>query len=110
MNCYAINCENSTFKCKKNNVKVKFFRFPKDEGLKRKWIQACGRDPSAPIRNHHRVCSEHFSGTDCGARNGLTNTAIPRISLGNLSCIIFCLALITQMIYGTKLEILCPFI
>ena len=85
MNCYVINCNNSTFKCKKNNIKVQFFRIPKEEPLKTDWIQACGQDPSTPVKLHHRVCSDHFSLTDyrvTGANRGLLNTAVPRTCFG----------------------------
>ena len=44
--------------------RVSFFRFPKDVGLRKVWIQRLNRGESATKsfapKYHHRLCSKHF--------------------------------------------------
>jgi len=63
---------------------VQFFRFPKDEIMKRKWIQQCGLTElpgKAP-----RICSVHFNESDIvtGGKSlfTLNVNAFPVFSLG----------------------------
>ena len=43
--------------------KVALFRFPKESGLRQKWIDAIPRK-SWVLSSNHRVCTKHFSSDD----------------------------------------------
>ena len=53
--CVAVGCDSNSYK--KDRKKVKFFRFPKDDVLKKKWIQIIRREnlPKDPS-----ICELHF--------------------------------------------------
>ena len=54
-NCAVFGCYSSYHK--KENIT--FHKFPKDEELKRQWIQLCKRADQINVKNA-RVCSLHF--------------------------------------------------
>ena len=83
--CIVKFCKNTFRNCKKSEKKVQFYRIPKEDGIRRKWLDLCGiaevttKDP--------RVCSAHFQEDDIGtetARNipTLNLTAVPVLKLG----------------------------
>ena len=85
--CIVKSCSNTYRNCKKNGSKVQFYRLPKEESMRKKWIDLCGmtelslKDP--------RVCSDHFDARDYATelvRNlnlpVLKLTAAPSLELG----------------------------
>lgn len=58
--CAVAICKSNHQKIKKEGkVKIRFFSFPKDSGIRKQWITLCHRkDKFNP--NTSRVCSEHF--------------------------------------------------
>lgn len=63
--CYVYGCFNNNRSVKKVK-KVKFYRFPKNEYLRQKWMDACERDYIN--LSTATVCSEHFA-EDCFFKN-----------------------------------------
>ncbi|KAL1514352.1 hypothetical protein ABEB36_003621 [Hypothenemus hampei] len=58
---FGCNCDN---KSKKNPVSVvKFFHFPKNKDLAKKWLHATGRKDKVNLKNAC-VCSKRFSESD----------------------------------------------
>ncbi|KAL1489557.1 hypothetical protein ABEB36_013510 [Hypothenemus hampei] len=58
---FGCNCDN---KSKKNPISgVKFFHFPKNKDLAKKWLHATGRKDKVNLKNAC-VCSKHFSESD----------------------------------------------
>ncbi|XP_018308510.1 uncharacterized protein [Mycetomoellerius zeteki] len=55
--CCVKNCKNRTSSAFYNNVV--FYSFPQDADLRRKWLEACGKDLNHQIK-HERVCGVHF--------------------------------------------------
>ena len=53
----------------KRDQELSFHKFPKDESMKRKWLNAIKRKDFIPSE-HHRVCSMHFQG---GRKMGLAD-------------------------------------
>ncbi|GBM23711.1 hypothetical protein AVEN_257626-1 [Araneus ventricosus] len=54
--CCAVNCKGNY----KNGPKVPVFSFPKNENLRRRWLQALNRKDFV-ITANSRVCIQHFS-------------------------------------------------
>jgi len=82
--CVYANCLNSRYKCKKLGRNLQFFRFPADGQIRAKWLQECGLDPTTTLKDHHRVCSEHFGVSDYGrfgGRRELLAVATPNQSI-----------------------------
>lgn len=65
MRCTVAVCNNSWAKTKKDNSRshIKYFTFPKNEELRKQWIQRCRRDGKWNP-DSCRVCSEHFHASD----------------------------------------------
>ena len=63
--CCVPGCYSNT----KRDQELSFHKFPKDESMKLKWINAIKRKDFIP-GEHHRVCSLHFQG---GKKMGLTD-------------------------------------
>lgn len=63
MRCAVCGCDSDN-QAKKNPCRdVKFFRFPKDEEFRKKWVHATGREDKFNFKNSV-VCSKHFVESD----------------------------------------------
>jgi len=69
-------------------INIVFYRFPKDEDKRSKWLQAINRNnvPRCAV-----LCSNHFKPSDYqetiyGLRSRLKKTTIPRIILQETNC------------------------
>ncbi|XP_066944569.1 THAP domain-containing protein 1-like [Macrobrachium rosenbergii] len=58
-NCAVYGCFNNS----RNRSDVRFFRFPRDDEFRKKWINACRRDDKVNT-NNALVCSAHFTAED----------------------------------------------
>ncbi|CAD7088122.1 unnamed protein product [Hermetia illucens] len=77
MKCSVFGC--STVQ-RKVPIGLSFFRFPKDERLRARWLKAIGREGWNPDYNR-RVCALHFDTKDlvmCGSRKRLVGNAVPK--------------------------------
>ena len=54
--CVAVNCGNNSFK-KNKNTAVSFFRLPKNEQMKKKWLNNIKREN---LPKEVRICHLHF--------------------------------------------------
>ena len=55
VHCCAVDCFNSSAKCKN----VSFFKLPRDQKLRKQWISKIKRT-SLPKEENIRVCHKHF--------------------------------------------------
>lgn len=60
MKCCAKNCLNKYSKVNK----IKFFGFPNEKKLQKKWLEFCGKSRSAEISRSWKVCEIHFKDDD----------------------------------------------
>lgn len=66
--CVAVGCSNNTFS--KNHEKgIRFYNFPKDKTLKRRWIANIKREN---INKNPKICHKHFEETDKIKRMAVT--------------------------------------
>ena len=79
--CAAVSCHNS-----RRNCKLSMFRFPKDEGRCKKWVQNTRREDirhlSVQKLYSYELCSNHFEEsqfTNKEKKNRLIRTAIPTL-------------------------------
>ena len=54
MNCAVFGCYSTSRK-----KEISFFRFPRDEETRRKWVHLCKRKDKFNTTTH-RICSKHF--------------------------------------------------
>jgi hypothetical protein len=83
--CIVKCCRNTFRSCKKAAKQVQFYRLPKNEEIKRKWLDLCGITEVST--KNPRVCSVHFDDRDVGTDTGrnlstLNPTAVPVYNLG----------------------------
>ncbi|XP_055379040.1 52 kDa repressor of the inhibitor of the protein kinase-like [Condylostylus longicornis] len=69
--CKVKNCKN--YEGKKTEKQIKFFKLPKDEILRAKWLTACGLNKQCSM-NTVKVCSDHFVESDYCLKDVLLNT------------------------------------
>lgn len=63
MRCAVAVCSNSYFKTRNRTDGVSYFRFPKQENLRRLWVERCKRkDKFNPDTSY--ICSDHFRDDD----------------------------------------------
>ena len=60
-NCAVYGCFNTVKKTANSNVR--YFRFPKDESLRRQWVNCCRRADNIKTK-YALVCSIHFTEDD----------------------------------------------
>jgi len=65
-NCCVPLCTKKDKRDNQTGKTISFFRFPKEENLKKQWIHAIRRDvgPNFSINKGTRVCSRHFREED----------------------------------------------
>ena len=88
MSCSVFNCKNYFRKTSKVNPPIKYYRFPKDENLRKIWLKHTRRAQDVNS-NNGRICSVHFTDEDYSNEiiNGesvktLKPDATPSVNLG----------------------------
>ncbi|XP_055382521.1 uncharacterized protein LOC129612781 [Condylostylus longicornis] len=71
MSCFVKNCGNYPYK--KSIRNMRFFRFPSDKSLFRKWVKACGIEVNER-QDNMRVCQNHFADEDYRLQDILLKT------------------------------------
>ena len=56
VHCVVVDCVNNT---RGGNKNIKFYRLPRDDSLKKIWIQKIKRE-NLPMQEHISLCNLHF--------------------------------------------------
>ena len=87
VSCCAGNCVKKTGDVSSRRKFIRFYRFPKDSNLKKRWIERIDRIPDHVKRlaNTAAVCSDHFEDGDFNTSNFLKSTILHPDSLKGLA-------------------------
>lgn len=84
LRCCIKNCKT------KNSTNISFFGYPRDESIRKIWIQNCGLDDATNsqdnLKANLKVCRLHFEDrmfTNVLKKNRLVLNAIPTLNLNN---------------------------
>ena len=80
----------SVKECEQIKAELRVFGFPKEEDLRKKWIQNCGFDEKTFNYNNTFLCDKHFE-QQCFGRYRLLLGSVPTLNLGTHEIVHSCI-------------------
>lgn len=63
LHCSVPSCKSNSLVARRNGKRIRFFQFPRDPNVQRKWVQRCCKDEKWDTKNK-KICQKHFTIND----------------------------------------------